>query len=163
MSNTPQNNTYMQKVSVSTLHFYKQIPSRKETQNLISVPLITHNIQAQKISLLHFYSCRNHTFKAQKHICIFPLQFCFPGFINCQFSNAQQKRQKREDWFTFIIPPDSINKDRKGKNKIKFIEKLLKEEKEGYQSLTFNENVGNIFNQITKRTRNWNRRIKLME
>ncbi len=154
MSNTTQNNTYMQKVSVSTLHFYKQIPSRKETQNLISVPLITHNIQAQKISLLHFYSCRNHTFKAQKHICIFPLQFCFPGFINCQFSNAQQKRQKREDWFTFIIPPDSINKDWKGKNKIKFIEKLLKEEKEGYQSLTFNKNVGNIFNQITKRTRN---------
>ena len=115
----------MQKVSVSTLHFYKTIPSRKETQNLISVPVITHNIQAQKISLLHFYSCRNHTFKAQKHICIFPLQLCFPGFINCQFSNAQQKRQKREDWFTFIIPPDSINKDWKGKHKIKFIEKLL--------------------------------------
>ena len=104
-------------------------------------------------SLLHFYSCRNHTFIAEKHIYIFSVQFCFPGFINCQFSNTQQKRQKREDWFTFIIPLDSINKDWKGKNKIKYLEKLLKEDKEGYQSVTFNESMGHIFNEITKRTK----------
>ena len=114
MSNTPQNNTYMQKRKKVLYTFTNRFLTKRNSK---PHQCTTDHPQypGSKDKPAPFLLVPNDTFKAQKHICIFPLQFCFPGFINCQFSNTQQKRQKPECWFTIIIPLDSINKDWKGK------------------------------------------------